>query len=243
MHTLFISDLHLNPQQPLVVEGFLNFLQGRAKNAQRLYILGDFFDAWIGDDDDHPLALKIQEALRAYSTQTPTFFMRGNRDFLIGPKFAEQTGVTLLDDSALVDLGGHKALLMHGDTLCTEDREYLEFRAMVRSPQWQAQVLALPLDQRRMMAADLRKKSLSMNAIKAQDIMDVTPAEVERVMMEANVSLLIHGHTHRPAHHTLTLNEQPAERWVLGDWHDSGWYISAEPNGELELVEFPLAGA
>lgn len=243
MHSLFISDLHLNPQQPLVVEGFLSFLQGRARNSHRLYILGDFFDAWIGDDDDHPLALEIQEALRAYSTQTPTFFMRGNRDFLIGPKFAEQTGVTLLDDSALVDLGGRRALLMHGDTLCTEDRDYLEFRAMVRSPQWQAKVLALPLDQRRMMAADLREKSLSMNAIKAQDIMDVTPAEVERVMMEADVSLLIHGHTHRPAHHTLNLNGQPAERWVLGDWHASGWYISADSSGELELVEFPLAGA
>lgn len=243
MQTLFISDLHLNPHQPAVVEGFLSFLQGRAQNAQRLFILGDFFDAWIGDDDDHPLALKIQDALRVYSAQIPTFFMRGNRDFLIGQAFAEQTGVTLLDDSAVVDLGGRRALVMHGDTLCTEDFEYLEFRAMVRSPQWQAQALALPLDQRRMMAAQLREKSLSMNAIKPQDIMDVTPAEVERVMAEADVSLLIHGHTHRPAHHTLTLDGHPAERWVLGDWHEHGWYISADSTGELELVEFPLSAA
>lgn len=240
MDTLFISDLHLNPQQRSIADGFLGFLQGRAQNAERLYILGDFFDAWIGDDDDHPMALEVQDALRAFSARTPTFFMRGNRDFLIGAKFAERTGVTLLDEQAVVDLGGRKALLMHGDTLCTEDRDYLEFRAMVHSPQWQAQVLALPLEQRRQMAAELRAKSKSLSAMKAQDIMDVTPAEVERVMIQADVSLLIHGHTHRPAHHSLDLNGQPAERWVLGDWHESGWYISADSAGQLELVEFPL---
>lgn len=239
MRTLFISDLHLGHHTPKIVEGFFNFLQQQAADADQLYILGDFFDAWIGDDDDDALVAKIKQQLRDYSHNHPVFFIHGNRDFLLGEKFASDTGIQLLPESCQVDLDGRAALIMHGDTLCTQDAEYLKFRAMVRNPAWQQQVLALPLPQRRQMAADLRKKSQSMNAMKAEDIMDVTPAEVEKIMAEAGVDLLIHGHTHRPAHHHLTVKGAAAERWVLGDWGDSGWYLVAE-NGELDLIQFDL---
>lgn len=239
MSTLFISDLHLSHQVPNLVAAFYDFLQTTALGAERLYILGDFFDAWIGDDEDAPLAEEIKQHLHQFSSDCPTFFLHGNRDFLIGEQFAKDTGVTLLPETAVIDLYGRATLLMHGDTLCTHDEEYMHFRAMVHSPQWQQQVLALPLPQRRQMAADLRNKSQSMNAVKAEDIMDVTPSEVARVMGEHKVDLLIHGHTHRPAVHKLHINNNPAERWVLGDWHQRGWYIEANASG-MELVRFPI---
>lgn len=241
MQTLFISDLHLGHRDPRVVRGFLDFLQVTAADADSLYILGDFFDAWIGDDDDDPLATEIKAALAQYSAHHPTYFIHGNRDFLIGEKFCRDTGITLLEEHSVINLGERKVLLMHGDTLCTKDLEYMEFRAMVHSPEWQQQVLSLPLPQRRAMAAELRDKSLSLNAIKAEDIMDVTPTEVQRVMEQFGTHTLIHGHTHRPARHQLEVAGESAERWVLGDWHDTGWYISADPSGQLNLVEFELA--
>lgn len=240
MSTLFISDLHLSPQVPDVVDGFYEFLRTTAAEAQRLYILGDFFDAWIGDDEDDPLVCEIKSRLKHHSAHCETFFVHGNRDFLIGERFAQDTGITLLPEQSVIDLYGRQALLMHGDTLCTQDIEYMQFRAMVRSPQWQQQVLALPLQQRRHMAADLRAKSQSMNAIKAEDIMDVTAEEVVKAMAEHEVDLLIHGHTHRPAKHTLSIDGNPAERWVLGDWHQRGWYLLAAPEQELKLVDFSL---
>lgn len=240
MTTLFISDLHLSHQTPEVVDGFFAFLRTTAANAEQLYILGDFFDAWIGDDDDDPLVQEVKGQLRHFTRQCPVSFMHGNRDFLVGEQFAKDTGVNLLPEQAVIDLYGRKALLLHGDTLCTTDLEYMQFRAMVRSPQWQQQVLALPLQQRRAMAADLRAKSLSMNAIKAEDIMDVTPEEVVKVMSDHQVDLLIHGHTHRPAIHKLTVDNKQAERWVLGDWHQRGWYALATADGDLELNNFPL---
>lgn len=241
MATYFISDLHLSPAVPNVAAGLLNFLQTEAQGADALYILGDFFDAWIGDDDDSEAAATIKSALSAYSaTGTTTYFIHGNRDFLLGQRFAEQTQIHLLNETETIDLYGRQALIMHGDTLCTEDTEYFKFREMVRNPAWQQQVLSLPLAQRRMMAAELREKSQSLNAMKASDIMDVTPAEVERVMIDAHVDLLIHGHTHRPAKHSLHLNGNKAERIVLGDWHNTGWYLKADISGNLNLVEFPL---
>lgn len=239
MSTFFISDLHLSHQVPAVVDGFYGFLRSTAANAERLYILGDFFDAWIGDDEDDPLVQEIKTQLRQYSQHCATFFLHGNRDFLIGDKFARDTGVTLLPEQSMIDLYGRQTLLMHGDTLCTRDTEYMQFRTMVRSPQWQQQVLALPLQHRRQMAADLRQKSLSMNAIKAEDIMDVTPEEVVKVMAAQQAELLIHGHTHRPATHALDVNGKRAERWVLGDWHQQGWYLHADEH-RLTLNEFAL---
>lgn len=236
MRSLFISDLHLSQHNPQVAAGFLRFLQTTALEAQQLYILGDFFDAWIGDDDDTAELVPIKNALKAYSQKSKLYFLRGNRDFLVGDRFAEEVGAELLSDMHYQDVAGRPAVILHGDTLCTEDTEYLQFRAMVHSPQWQQQVLALPLPQRRQMAADLRSKSQSLNAMKADDIMDVTPAEVDRIMSEANATLMIHGHTHRPKRHALA---DGRERIVLGDWHDTGWYLSATEN-TLELVEFEL---
>jgi UDP-2,3-diacylglucosamine hydrolase len=240
MSTFFISDLHLSHQTPNVFDGFCHFLNTTAANAERLYILGDFFDAWIGDDEDDALVSDIKHQLRQFSAKHPVFFMAGNRDFLIGEQFAKDTGISLLPEQIVIDLYGRKTLLLHGDTLCTSDTDYLRFRAMVRSSQWQQQVLSLPLQQRRLMAADLRQKSQSMNAMKAEDIMDVTPAEVLRVMSAQDVDLLIHGHTHRPAIHNILLNERPAQRCVLGDWHQMGWYIEASENHPLQLTQFAI---
>jgi UDP-2,3-diacylglucosamine hydrolase len=240
MQSLFISDLHLGHHSPEIVSGFFHFLRAQAVNAERLYILGDFFDAWIGDDDDDELVYEIKKRLHEYARSHEVFFLHGNRDFLIGKQFAQDTGITLLPESHLIDVDGRKTLIMHGDTLCTQDVEYLKFRAMVRNPAWQQQVLSLPLPQRRQMAADLRQKSKSLNVMKAEDILDVTPEEVENVMRTADVDLLIHGHTHRPNHHLLQVNEAPAERWVLGDWSNaSGWYLQAE-NHQINLIQFDL---
>lgn len=242
MATYFISDLHLSPANPQVFAGLMGFLQTTAKGAEALYILGDFFDAWLGDDDDSEAALTVLNALKNYSASgTPLYFLQGNRDFLVGERFAQACNCTLLDELTTIDLYGRRTLLMHGDTLCTEDTDYLQFRAMVRNPAWQQQVLSLPLPERRKIAAELRAKSQSLNAMKASEIMDVTPNEVINTMATAEVDLLIHGHTHRPARHELIVNDAPAERIVLGDWHDNGWYLKAEANGELDLVKFPLA--
>ncbi len=235
MHALFISDLHLGHHNPQVVDGFLRFLNEKTHDVDELYILGDFFDAWIGDDDDDALYAQIKSALKECSLNTRLLMITGNRDFLLGDKFAEESGIEMLDDISTIDLDGVKTAIMHGDTLCTGDTEYLKFRAMVRSQEWQQQVLSLPLPQRRQMAAGLRSKSTSLNAMKAEDIMDVAQDEVERVMTQCDVKRLIHGHTHRPKRH-CTPSE---ERIVLGDWHDTGWYLSAK-GGALELVEFPL---
>ncbi len=238
MHSLFISDLHLSHHSADIIRGFFGFLHNQAASADRLYILGDFFDAWIGDDDDDALVAEVKQHLRDYAQNHEVFFLHGNRDFLIGEQFAQDTGITLLPEAHIIDLYGKSALVMHGDTLCTQDVEYLQFRAMVRNPAWQQQVLSLPLPQRRQMAAELRQKSKSMNAMKAEDIMDVTPGEVVRVMTEAGVDMLIHGHTHRPARHSLTLNETSAERWVLGDWSaDTGWYLKVGDT-QTELIQF-----
>lgn len=232
MHTLFISDLHLHPSRPQITRAFFHFLYTRAVHAETLYILGDFFDAWIGDDDDSELSQDIANGLHALSESgVAIYFMHGNRDFLLGENYARKAGMSLIDDGTVINLYGTPTLLMHGDSLCTDDIEYQQFRAMVRSPQWQQQVLAQPLAARRALAAQLREKSQSMNSMKAGDIMDVNESEVVAQMQRANVHLLIHGHTHRPARHPLIVDGKQAERIVLGDWHDFGWCIKADVNG------------
>lgn len=240
MRSLFISDLHLGHHSPNIVNGFFRFLDDQAASADQLYILGDFFDAWIGDDDDDSLVEEIKKQLRDYALHHQIFFIHGNRDFLLGERFAQETGITLLPESQVIDLNGEKTLIMHGDTLCTQDAEYLTFRTMVRNPAWQQQVLSLPLPQRRRMAEDLRQKSKSMNAMKAEDIMDVTAEEVVRVMTDAGVQTLIHGHTHRPAKHSLVVNNKDATRWVLGDWGKDGWYLDVETGEAAKLMQFSL---
>lgn len=242
MTTLFISDLHLHESRPAVTQAFYQFLDNRASGAEALYILGDFFDAWIGDDDDASLNAEVAQHLRQLSDQgTGIYMMHGNRDFLLGENFAKTAGATLIADPTLIDLYGQPTLLMHGDTLCTLDTEYQAFRQQVRSPAWQQQILAQPLAARRALAAQIRAQSKSMNSMKAEDIMDVTPEEVVRVMRDAGVRQLIHGHTHRPARHPLAIDGMAAERIVLGDWHDSAWCIYADPGG-LELRHWPIAG-
>ncbi|MGM8225746.1 UDP-2,3-diacylglucosamine diphosphatase [Cellvibrio sp. ARAG 10.3] len=240
MTTLFISDLHLHESRPAVTEAFYQFLRERAGNAEALYILGDFFDAWIGDDDDSPLNAATAHELRQLSDQgTAIFLMHGNRDFLLGEAFATAAGARLLVDPTLIDLYGQPTLLMHGDILCTRDTEYQAFRQQVRSAAWQQQILSQPLAARRALAAQIRAQSKSMNSIKAEDIMDVTPDEVVRVMQAHGVRQLIHGHTHRPARHPLMIDGAPAERIVLGDWHDAAWCIFADPGG-LELRHWSI---
>lgn len=240
MHSLFISDLHLHESRPQITRAFFHFLQTQAIHAQALYILGDFFDAWIGDDDDAPLPQQVATELRVlHEKGVAIYFMHGNRDFLLGDNYAQKAGMKIIDAGTLVDLYGTMALLMHGDELCTGDQDYQNFRQMVRSPQWQQQVLAQPLAARRALAAQLRDKSQSMNSLKAADIMDVTPEEVVRQMERAKVQLMIHGHTHRPARHTLIANGERAERIVLGDWHEHGWSVKAAP-GNIELISWAI---
>lgn len=240
MTTLFISDLHLSEQAPATTDAFYRFLDEQARGAHALYILGDFFDAWVGDDDDAPIARDVPQRLKHLADSgVAIYLMHGNRDFLLGEAFANRAGATLLTDPTVIELNGRRTLLMHGDSLCTRDTEYMAIRQQVRQHEWQAQILAQPLAVRRAMAADLRSKSQTMNSSKPEDIMDVTPEAVTDVMAEHDTPLLIHGHTHRPDRHSLTLNGQSAERIVLGDWHSHGWCLRAQ-NGELTLQSWPI---
>ena len=241
MQVLLISDLHLEEERPDISRAFFRFLQEQAQHADALYILGDFFEVWVGDDERRPLQVQVIEALRALSDRgIQVYFLHGNRDFLIGQQFAEEAGVQLLDDPTLVELGGQPILLMHGDTLCTRDTEYAKFRAMVRNPQWQAMMLKRPLVERQTMARQLREMSMARNQGKQMEIMDVTQEEVERVMEQHQVRRLIHGHTHRPQVHQLSVAGQDAKRYVLGDWDRGFWYIRITDNQEPELLQQPF---
>ncbi len=221
MPTLFISDLHLDDTRPQITDLFASFLAEKARGADALYILGDLFESWIGDDDDAPLARRVAEGLRGLrDSGVPIHFMHGNRDFLLGVDFAERAGMTLLTDPTVVDLHGERTLLMHGDTLCTDDVEYQKFRTLVRNPVWQAQFLGKPLAERRAFAAQARGESRKQTAMKAAEIMDVNPDAVESAMRTHGVRRLIHGHTHRPATHRFDLDGAAAERIVLGDWYE-----------------------
>ncbi|SMF40604.1 UDP-2,3-diacylglucosamine hydrolase [Alteromonadaceae bacterium Bs31] len=244
MRSFFISDLHLQASRPTIAEAFNSFvekivLEYQAEAAQ-LFILGDFFDAWVGDDEDDPFYTGIKNEVANFSKRgLNIFFQHGNRDFLVGEKFAEETGLTLIPEKHCINLEGEDTLLMHGDSLCVDDKEYMQFRQQVRNPAWQQQILQLPLEQRRAMAAQLREQSQSMNAMKAEDIMDVNEQEVEGVLQDAGVNTLIHGHTHRPAVHELSLKSGSARRMVLGDWDIYGWYICHDEHG-LRLEKFTL---
>ena len=241
MTTLFISDLHLEESRPDITEAFLGFLDGKASGVDQLYILGDFFEAWIGDDERTPLQEQIATALRKLrDSGTRIFLMHGNRDFLIGQDFCDRAGATLLDDPTVINLYGTPTLLMHGDSLCTADVEYQKFRANMRNPQMQKMMLARPLEDRQQMARQLRQMSMAKNQGKAEDIMDVTPEEVVRELEHHGVQLMIHGHTHRPAIHDLEANGEPARRIVLGDWDTHVWWLEARSGQEPELKKVPL---
>lgn len=241
MTTLFISDLHLEESRPDITGAFLGFLKTHAMGVEQLYILGDFFEAWIGDDERTPLQEQVAAALREVrDSGTEIFLMHGNRDFLIGNDYCERAGATLLDDPTVVDLYGTPALLMHGDSLCTADVEYQKFRANMRNPQMQKMMLARPLEDRQQMARQLRQMSMAKNQGKAEDIMDVTPEEVVKELEHHGVQLMIHGHTHRPAIHDLEANGEPARRIVLGDWNTHVWWLEARSGQEPELKKVPL---
>lgn len=240
MATLFIADLHLQTEEPAITAGFLRFLQGEARHADALYILGDLFEAWIGDDDPNPLHRDIASALKALvNSGVPCFFIHGNRDFLLGKRFARDCGMTLLAEETVLDLYGRKVLIMHGDTLCTDDIGYLAFRAKVHTPWIQTLFLALPLFIRSRIAAKMRAGSKAANSSKSMTIMDVNPQAVVSVMEKHHVQWLIHGHTHRPDVHHLTVNGKPAQRVVLGAWHTEGSMVKVTPEG-VELIAFPF---
>lgn len=240
MATLFIADLHLHTEEPAITAGFLHFLDGVAREADALYILGDLFEAWIGDDDPNPLHQRVADAIRALvDSGVPCYFIHGNRDFLIGKRFARESGMQLLPQEKVLELYGRKVLIMHGDTLCTDDAGYQAFRAKVHQPWLQTLFLALPLFIRHRVAAKMRAGSRAANSSKSLAIMDVNQQAVIEAMEKHRVQWLIHGHTHRPAVHQLTANDAPAWRAVLGAWHSEGSMIRVSES-DVELVQFPF---
>jgi len=255
MSLFFISDLHLHPSRPEITQAFYDFLSSIAREAEALYILGDFFEAWLGDDDDTPMYREVIQRLKDYSLgsgkknkeQTendqpiPVYIMHGNRDFLLGNTFANQANITLLNDPSVIEYHECSYLLMHGDSLCTKDADYMAFRAMTRTVEWQQKVLSSSLQERREYAKSLRQKSQEVTSLKAADILDVTPEEVTKKMTEYNVTNFIHGHTHRPNIHSTTVNNKAARRIVLGDWEHQGWYVEINRTSlSLESFNIPL---
>lgn len=241
MSTLFISDLHLDDSRPHITALFERYLASDAvRGADALYILGDLVEAWVGDDDDAELPARIARATRAvHEAGVPVFFMHGNRDFLLGESFAARAGMKLLEDPATHELYGTPTLLMHGDLLCTDDTIYQKIRADVRRPEWKQQVLAMPLAARRAFAAKSRAESQAHTGSAGEMIMDVNADAVDRAMREAGVTRLIHGHTHRPAVHEITLDGAPAQRIVLGDWYEQGSVLRVDA-ASIELAGLPV---
>lgn len=236
-HTLFIADIHLCTEEPAITAGFLHFLRREAQHADALYILGDLFEAWIGDDDPNPLHAEVAHALRQLTI--PCYFIHGNRDFLVGKRFAAASGMRLLPEEQVLELYGRRVLIMHGDTLCTDDEGYQRFRRKVHQPWVQRLFLALPLLVRQRIARKMRAGSKTANSDKDLAIMDVNPQAVAAAMQRQHVPYLIHGHTHRPAVHRLEIAGQPAERVVLGAWHEQGSMVKVSADG-VSLIAFPF---
>lgn len=224
MTILFVSDLHLHASRPAVTDCFLRFLADTASQAEALYILGDLFESWIGDDAPGTTGVQVSVALRRLTDRgVRCHFMRGNRDFLISGGFAAESGINLLTDESVIDLYGERALLMHGDTLCTDDHAYQRYRRIVHWPLTQALYLALPMGTRKRIEAQLRSKSMEAHGNKPAMLMDVNQQAVVDIMELHGVSLLIHGHTHRPAiHQFANAQGEAATRIVLGDWYEQG---------------------
>jgi UDP-2,3-diacylglucosamine hydrolase len=234
MTTLFISDLHLEANRPDIANQFLRFLETEAINSDALYILGDLFESWVGDDDpnEHYLWIK-QGLLKLTRKKIPVFFMHGNRDFMIGKQFADETGVTILPDPHIIDIHGEKVLLSHGDAYCTDDAEYQAIRKMVRDAQWQAMMRGKPLQERLAFAAHAREASRARSGMISEEIMDVNAEAIEAALADAGVDIMLHGHTHRPAVHDITRNGNSARRIVLGDWYDQGSVVRWDEHGPV----------
>lgn len=240
MSVLFISDLHLEAERPDIVRAFVHFLETRAAGAEALYILGDFFEVWVGDDGMDEFQRSIASALRRLSDSgTRIYLMHGNRDFLLGKGFCRAAGCTLLREGSVVELYGEPVLLLHGDSLCTRDESYQRLRKRLRNPFSLWLLRNLPLATRHKLARKLRDASRMRTREKAAEIVDVTPEVVPQIMAERGVRTLIHGHTHRPAVHKLLVDGQDAQRIVLGDWDRQGWVLEVDAQG-YRLAPFPL---
>jgi UDP-2,3-diacylglucosamine hydrolase len=237
--TYFISDLHLSAERADITECFISFMQKEAIQAQALYILGDLFEVWIGDDDQSEFSQTVARTIATLSSQVPVYFIHGNRDFAIREGFAKRAGMEILPEQSVIDLYGRKTLISHGDELCTRDIAYQAFRKKSRGWWWPRLMLALPLTLRRYLAKRGRVTSQNNQKQLTADIMDVTPSEVERVMREFEVRTFIHGHTHRPNIHHFELDGIARERIVLGDWYDQGSILLATPD-ELTLQVRPF---
>ena len=233
MHSIFVSDLHLTPDRPRATDVFRGLMAGPAAQAQAVYILGDLFEHWVGDDDlADPFNTAVADVLRALSGKgVALHFMHGNRDFLAGAEFASRCGVRLAPDPLLLDLYGTRTLLMHGDTLCTDDLEYQKFRAYARDPENQRRFLAQPMEQRKKVFTGYRADSEKEKAGKTAEIMDVAPAAVEKILREFDYPRLIHGHTHRPGRHVHVVDGKSCERWVLTDWYGRAGYLRCDAKG------------
>jgi len=244
MATLFISDVHLSRERPQAVERTLALLDGPARGADTLYILGDFFDQWLGDDDDTPPHREVEAALaRLVGAGVPVRVCHGNHDFLLGDGFAARTGCELLPEPSVVEVHGIRVLVMHGDSLCTDDHEYQAFRRLSRDRDTQRRFLALPLAERAAKAAELRLSARARSRLKPEDIMDVNPQAVEAAMRAHGVLHLVHGHTHRPGIHEMTLDDRSARRIVLGDWYEKDHLLAWGPAGcRLGAVREVLTG-
>ncbi|MDB9997662.1 UDP-2,3-diacylglucosamine diphosphatase [Gammaproteobacteria bacterium] len=236
MKPRFISDIHLSDKHPELTQAFYTFLKESKEACTHLFILGDLFEAWIGDDDSTPLIQEIKSALREFTTNGPeTFFIHGNRDFLIGQTFAEETGITILPDPYSLVINEQKIVISHGDFLCTDDVDYITFRNQVRTQEWQSDFLQKPLSEREAIAASMRDASQEATAEKSNTITDVNLDAVNNFIDEHKPNFFIHGHTHRPDIHNL----ESAKRIVLGDWGDSGWYCWLDEDS-YQLEQFSI---
>jgi UDP-2,3-diacylglucosamine hydrolase len=220
-------------------DAFADLLTRARPNCDEVYILGDLVEVWVGDDDDAPLADRLRMLLREASRHCDVYVMHGNRDFLLGSRFASATGCRLIDDPTLLACRGHRILLAHGDAYCTDDAPYQQMRTLFRSPTWQAGVLARALEDRRAMARALRQQSLEANANKAENIMDVTPSEIDAAVSQHDADVVVHGHTHRPAIHDHVVAGRRVRRYVLGDWSRCGWALRLDASG-FNLLRFPV---
>jgi UDP-2,3-diacylglucosamine hydrolase len=237
MRTLFVSDLHLDPARPAATRAFLELLNTDALTAERLYILGDLFEAWVGDDDTCPHHRVVRDALAEYTASgVPCFFMPGNRDFLIGSEFIAASGMTLLPDPTLIEVAGTSIIISHGDALCADDISYQRFRRITRNPRVINCYNALPFALRNWIVNQARQSSQTATQTKPAEIMDVNQAAVEALMRRHSIDMLLHGHTHRLAEHTFDINGHPAQRIVLGDWYNEGPVLVWDESGRHTLT-------
>ncbi len=238
MSTLFVSDLHLEAERPDIGKHFLQFLESDAREAEELYILGNLFEAWVGDDDPNTHYFTIKRALRKLvDSSIPVYFMHGDRDFLVGKGFANETGVKILKDPHKLTMYGRKVLLSHGDKLCTDDVQYQKIRKMTHDPEWQAKMLTRPLKDRLRISEEARRQSLEQTLNMSKEITDVNQGAVIEILRKNNADVLVHGHTHRPAVHDVDLGGRKAKRIVLGDWHKQGSVVRWDSRGpKLEAL-------